>query len=187
MTDFNTAGEQKTFDVIPDRTIVPVQLTVRPGNVGEGGWLTRSKDGASEGLDCEFIVTEGEYVKGKFWSRLTIAGTTPNHAEAGEITKRTLRAILEAARGIKPADQSEAAKKARVAEYGDFDGLRFLVRVGVSPAANGYPAKNVIREVITPDKREWHSIEQVVRDNTAVTAGADAAIAAAIGKPEWAK
>ena len=125
----------------------------------------------SEGLACEFIVTEGEHAKKRIWSRLTVSGTTPNHAEAGEITKRTLRAILEAARNIKPADQSENAKKARVAEYGDLHGMRFLIRVGVAPAKDGYPAKNIIREVITPDKKEWKAIEQVatsVSNSTAV-------------------
>ena len=48
--DFNTAGEQRGFSlIIPDRTIVPVQLVIHPGDVGEGGWLTRSKDGAQRG------------------------------------------------------------------------------------------------------------------------------------------
>jgi hypothetical protein len=185
--DYNEAGPQKNFEPIPDRTVVPVQLTVRPGEIGEGGWLTRSKDGASEGLDCEFIVTEGEYAKRKFWGRFTIGGATPKHSEAGEITRRMLRAILESARNIRPDDQSEAAKQARVAEYGDFDGLRFLVRVGISPAANGYPAKNTVREVITPDRKEWRAIEQIARDPAAKAAGTDAAIAAVISKPEWAK
>jgi hypothetical protein len=100
--DYNEAGPQKNFEPIPDRTVVPVQLTVRPGEIGEGGWLTRSKDGASEGLDCEFIVTEGEYAKRKFWGRFTIGGATPKHTEAGEITRRMLRAILESARNFGP-------------------------------------------------------------------------------------
>jgi hypothetical protein len=28
--DFNTAGEQRSFDVIPDKTIAVVQLNIRP-------------------------------------------------------------------------------------------------------------------------------------------------------------
>ena len=35
--DFNTAGEQRTFDVVPDRTIAVVQLNIRPGDAGEDG------------------------------------------------------------------------------------------------------------------------------------------------------
>ena len=66
--DFNTAGAQRSFDTIPDGTIAVVQLKIRPGNAGEGGWLKRSKDGKAEGIDAEFIVVEGEYTKRKFWA-----------------------------------------------------------------------------------------------------------------------
>lgn len=65
MLDFNDAGPQRSFDLIPDNTIVTVELTIRPGGAGEGGWLRRSKDGRSEALDCEFTVIEGEYAKRK--------------------------------------------------------------------------------------------------------------------------
>jgi hypothetical protein len=84
MLSFNDANEQRSFDVISDGTIATVHMTMRPGAAGEGGWLRRSKDGNSEGLDCEFVVVDGPYVKRKFWSLLTIAGTTANHAQAGE-------------------------------------------------------------------------------------------------------
>jgi hypothetical protein len=190
MTDFNNAGPQRSLEPIPDGTIVLVELTVRPGNAGEGGWLRRSKDGRSEALDCEFTVTEGEYVKRKFWSLLTIRGATEGHAEAGGISASKLRAMLESARNIRPDDQSETAKKARVADYGDFDGLRFLVRVGVEPARDGYKAKNTLDEVITPDKVAWRAIEQVPKTRTAPTATPTSNAAAApvaIAKPEWAK
>ena len=43
----------------PAGTVATVQLTVRPGGAGEGGWLKRSKDGNSEGLDCEFVLLDG--------------------------------------------------------------------------------------------------------------------------------
>ena len=180
MTDFNDAGPQRSFDVIPDGTIVPVELTVRPGNAGEGGMLRRSKDGRSCQLDCEFTITEGEYFKRKFWALLTLEGTTSGHAEAADISRRILRAILESARGIRHDDQSEAAKKARIAEYADFNGLRFLVRVGVEPASNGYKAKNTLDKVITPDEVAWRKLEQPPR-----TAASPAAVA--ISKPKWAQ
>jgi hypothetical protein len=157
VSDFNDAGPQRSFDVIPDGTIVAVELTVRPGGAGENGTLRRSKDGRSDPLDCEFTVTEGEHLKRKFWALFTLAGSTSGHETAADISRRTLRAILESARGIRPDDQSEAAKKARNAEYEDFDGLRFIVKVGVEPARDGYKAKSTLAEVITPDKSSWHA------------------------------
>ena len=139
--DFNTAGEQRSFDVIPARTICILQLTIRRGGAGDDGWLKRSQDGNSEGLDCEFTVTEGQYAKRKLWQLFTLRGTTPGHAEAGEISRNTLRAILESARGIKPNDTSEVAQAARkVSGWADFDQISFMAQLGVKPAQGTYPA-----------------------------------------------
>ena len=182
--DYNQATEQRAFDVIEDRTEAVVQLNIHPGNAGEGGWLTRSKDGQSEGLDCELTVVEGPHTKKKFWVRLTLDGQSDGHKQAGSISRGVLRAILESARGIKPADISEAAKKARVAEYADFDGIRFMCRVGVEPAKGEFRAKNFLAEVITPDKKDWHPIEQVAAPRP--TSGNGNANANAIVKPQWA-
>ena len=187
--DFNTAGEQRSFDVIPANAIVTLQLTIRPGGAGDDGWLKRSADGASEGLDCEFTVTEGQYAKRKLWQLFTVRGTTPGHAEAGEISRNTLRAILESARGIKPSDTSEAAQAARnVSGWADFDQLRFIARLGVRPPRDGYQAKNTILEVITPDRQAWVKPEQIsakqANSATPPTAPATPPVNA-ITRPEW--
>src|SRR3974377_2399931 len=149
--DFNTASEQRSFDVIPDRTIAVVQLNIRPGDADGGGLFTRSKNGQAEGLNCELTVVGGQHDKRKIFEWMTISGTTNGHSEAAEITHRKLRAIIESARGIKPTDVSEAAKKARIAEYSDFDGMRFLAQIGVEPAQGDYRAKNFLAQIITPD------------------------------------
>jgi hypothetical protein len=154
--DFNDADQQRSFDIIPANTICTLQLTIRPGGAGDDGWLKRSADGNSEGLDCEFTVAGGPHDKRKLWQLFTLRGTTPGHAEAGEISRNTLRAILESARGIRPDDKSEAALNARKPSgWGDFDQLRFIARVGVRPPRDGYQAKNTILEVITPDRQAW--------------------------------
>src|SRR6516165_69230 len=159
--DYNQVGAQRSFDVIPDGTIVVVQMNIRPGNVGEGGLLKRSKKGQAEMLDAEFIVVEGDHVKRKFWENMVVDGATDGHKEAADITHRRLRAIIESVKGIKPADVSEAAKAARNVEYAEFDGMRFLCRVGVEPAHDCYKAKNTLAQVITPDRtKEWRPIEQ---------------------------
>jgi hypothetical protein len=67
MEDFNTAGPQRSFEVIPANTIATLQITVRPGHAGDDGNLRRSKDGSSEGLDLEFTVVGGPYAMRKFW------------------------------------------------------------------------------------------------------------------------
>ncbi len=86
MLDFNDADSQRSTDLIPDGTLVTVHMTVRPGNAGQGGWLKRSKSGESEALDCEFVVLEGPYAKRKFWTLMTMNGTTEGQQKAAEIS-----------------------------------------------------------------------------------------------------
>jgi len=187
--DFNTAGEQRV--VIPAQMICMLQMTIRRGGAGDDGWLKRAADGASEGLDCEFTVVDGPYAKRKLWQLFTLRGTTEGHAEAGRISRDTLRAILESAKGIACDDNSEAAKNARkVSSWADFDQIRFLARLGVRPPEGRYPAKNTILEVITPDcQQEWKKPEQIsaTSANNGAAAPAPTATppAGAITRPEW--
>jgi hypothetical protein len=165
-------------------------MTIRQGGAGEGGWLKRSADGASEGLDCEFIVADGPYAKRKLWQLFTLHGTAPGHAEAGEISRNTLRAILESARGIRPEDKSDKAQTARkVSGWSDFDQLRFIARIGVRPPKDNYAAKNTIAEVVTPERQAWKQPEQI--DQGLIGAKPANSVAAppppnAIARPQWA-
>jgi hypothetical protein len=196
MEDFNDAGEQS--DVIPAGTVATVQLTVRPGGAGDG-WLKRAKDGNSEALDCEFVLLDGQYAKRKFWDLFTLSGTTENHADYGQKSRATIRAMLESVHGINPKDKSEEAKKARAVEnFGGLNGLRFMARIGVQPAKDGYKAKNRLDEVITPERKDWRKVEQLPPEQRAATTAAPAATttgsataepapANAVDRPKWAK
>lgn len=163
MLDFNNADTQRTFDLIPDGTIAPVIMTIRPGEVGDGGWLTRGKNDPNVMLlNVEFIVKEGPYAKRKFWMNFTLDGTTDGHKTAANISAATLRSILESSRGIKPDDSSEdAMQRRRVGSYGDFDGMGFMAKIGIEPGKNGYKDKNVLASVITPDMKEWTKVESI--------------------------
>jgi hypothetical protein len=159
--DFNSAPEQRSGDLIPDGTIAPCHLTIRPGNAGEGGWLKRSKAGDSMALDCELTVTEGPHAKRKFWSLFTVEGTTEGHAKAGEISASRIRAILESAYGIRPDDESDNAKqRRRITSWGDLNDIRFIARIGIEKGNDGYKDKNTLAEVITPDRKMWAKVEQ---------------------------
>jgi hypothetical protein len=195
MPDFNDVGPQRAFDVIPAGTIATVEITIRPGGAGDGGWLRRSKDGGSEGLDLELTVVDGTYAKRKFWCLLTLTGTTLGHGEAGDISRRRIRGILESARGVRPDDKSDAAKAARqIASYGDLDGLRFIARIGVEPAQGNYRAKNTLDEAVTPDKQAWRWVEQVpkpvssaAQPSTSASPAAPVTPPAALDRPAWAR
>lgn len=195
--DFNSAPEQREGGLIPDGTICVVHMTVRPGNAGEGGWLKRSKAGDSMAMDCEFTVVDGPFAKRKFWSLFTVEGTTEGHTKAADISGSRLRAILESARGIRPDDDSEAARNARrVTSYGDFDGIRFVAKIGIEKAKpdSGFKDKNTLDVAITPDRKAWVKVEQINKSPTATSfrpngSAAQAATAnatQAASKPAWA-
>jgi hypothetical protein len=189
--DFNGASEQREGGLIADGTVAVVHMTIRPGNAGEGGWLKRSKAGDSAALDCEFTVVDGPFAKRKFWSLFTVEGTTEGHAKAADISGSRLRGILESARGIRPDDESDTAKNARrVTSYGDFDGIRFVAKIGVEKGKDGYKDKNTLDAAVTPDRKAWVKVDQVTKQGgfqqVAAPIAAAANQAATAGKPSWA-
>jgi hypothetical protein len=192
--DFNDDGEQRSFDLVPANTICVLQMTIRPGGAGDDGWLKRAeRDGKpSEGLDCEYTVVEPEqFRKKKLWQVSTLRGTTDGHAEAGRISREFLKAVLESAKGIRPDDESEAAQNARKPSgWADFDQLRFVARLGVKPPQGNWPAKNIILQVITPDRQDWqkHKPEQISGikpPNSAAPTTPTTPPAGAIERPQW--
>ena len=185
--DFSEAGSQRSTDLIPPGTQVDVHLTVRPGSAGPDGWMKRSKDGASLGLDCEFTVIAGEYTKKKIWGLFTMSGTTPGHETAGKISASKIRAMLESARGVRPDDMSPAAIEARkISSFEDLNDLRFCVKINIQKATEEYAAKNILGDIVTPDKRTWHAITQIDRGPATNPATRDSAPVAVPAKPAWA-
>ena len=189
--DFNDAPEQREFDLISTGTVVTLRITLRPGGAGDGGWLKRSADGGCEMLDIEYVLLEGPFAKRKFWENLVVGGTTDRHAKAADISRGRLRAMLESARGVLPDDKSDEARQKRRAEYADLDGLSFIGKIGVKKGerrGNGenYPDKNILDQVITPDKKEWHIVEQAPRAQNPPGASTPAATVAPFKKPAWA-
>ena len=78
-----------------------------------------------------------------------------------------------------------------MAGYQDFDGLRFVGRIGVEPARGDYPAKNILLDAVTPDRTDWHRVEQVAKqpsDPTSAAVKTEPAKAepAKIVRPTWA-
>jgi hypothetical protein len=106
--DYSDAPPPRDVELIPHNTLATVQMRIRPGNAGENGLLKRSKDGACEMLDVEFVLVDGPHAKRKFWENMILAGTTDGHAKAVEISRGKLRQILRKltryqARGHEPA------------------------------------------------------------------------------------
>ena len=172
--DFNSAERQQSFELIPAGTIVPLIMVIKPGGSGDGGWLTASKNSDAMMLNCEFTVTEGSFAKRKVFQYMVLSGGKQNdkgESIAGNITRSTLRAMLESARGILPEDMSDTAvNKRRIAGWQDFNGLCFVAKIGVEKGQGGYQDKNKIQAVITPDMKDYAPAPQVAAPTPAAAA-----------------
>ena len=189
--DFNNADHQQNgFDLIPAGTIVPLVMTIRPGGSGEGGWLKASNNSDAEMLDCEFVVDSGPYAKRKLWQFMVLSGCKLNDkgdSIAGNISRSTLRAILESARTIMPDDMSDAAVRARIINgWQDFCGIVFLAKIGVEKDKTGqYGDKNKIATVITPDMKDYSDGGQSANAKITTTATTTNSSQAASPAPKW--
>jgi hypothetical protein len=181
-------------DLIPHGTIATVVLHIRAGGIGEDGMLTRSKDGGCEMLNCELAVADTIHKGRKFWEYLILEGTTDGHAKSIGINRNTLKAILDSALGLQPDDVSPQARATRTVRLSRFEGMTFIAKIGIEqgkPKKDGggnWPDKNILAGVITPDRREWHPIEQpqLPLNGGGGAASAAAAPAGPVARPGWA-
>jgi hypothetical protein len=189
-----TDSPPPSFELIPQDTTVTVSTHIRAGGAGEEGLLKRSKDGSCEMLDFEFTVLDGPYKGRKFWTYLILVGTTEGQMKAAESSRGTLKAILDSALGLKPADVSAEARAARTVSLRKFDGMAFIAKIGVEKggAKNDgsgafWPDKNTLAGVITPDKTNWRRVEQPPPfDGGGASSETSSTPAAPVERPGWA-
>lgn len=166
MIDFNDAELQHegTGGAIPEDSIVPFMMTIRPPKAGKEGsqhpLFCRSAKG-NEYIDVEFEA-QGSCKGRKIWQNFTLHGSDT----AAKISMRTLRAIVESARGIAPSDASpQAAEGRKLADFADFNGMTFLARVKCvvekSEKDGNYYVNNEFKKIITPDDEEYLAGEYI--------------------------
>jgi hypothetical protein len=162
--DYSDAPPPREFDLIPN-TLATCCLHIQCGGAGEDGVLKPSRDGRCEMLSLEFVVVDGEFAKRKFWENWIVEGV--DHAKAIEISHSRIKAVLDSALGLDPKDVSPQARAARTKSYKELEGLTFIGKIGIekgTPKNDGsgesWPDKNILAAIITPDRREWHSVVQ---------------------------
>ena len=196
--DYSDAPPPRDFEVSPAGEVVTISLHLRYGGAGEDGVLKRSAKGDCEMLDIEFTIVDGKYKGRKFWEYMVVSGTTDGQAQAADITRRVLKAIIDSAKGLMPDDISAEARAARTVSLKDFEGMCFMVKLGIEKGApkkdsagnftgENYADKNVIGSVITKDKKEWKPVEQAPPFNGGNSGGAaPAAPSTPVARPSWA-
>ena len=193
--DYNTADEQKSFDLIPKGTVAPVRMTIRPGGYDEpqmgwtGGYATRNDNTGAVYLNCEFVVLDGPYTRRKVWSLIGLH--SPKGPEWANMGRSFVKAILNSARNIDPKDNSpDAQAKRRISGFQDLDGIEFIARIDIGKDARG-DDKNEIRTAITPDHKDYAAPSNagMPQQNTGQPAPAQSAPPAPANpnRPSWAQ
>ncbi len=192
--DFNSASEQTSFDLISKGTLVRVHMTIKPGGFDDasqgwtGDYATRSSSTGSVYLNCEFVVTDGEFARRKMWSLIGLH--SPKGVEWANMGRTMVKAILNSARNIQPGDSSQAAQNAqRISGFADLDGIEFLGKVDWDKDQNGQD-----KAAVTPDHKDYAAAMGAPRAPAPVSAAPAAnAYAQATGRapvsgrPSWAQ
>jgi hypothetical protein len=159
--DFNSADEQRDYDLIPKGTLARVRMTIRPGGMNDpaqgwtGGYATRGKSNDSVYLDCEFVILEGKYAKRKVWTLIGLY--SPKGPDWGNQGRAFIKGILNSSRRLNPKDNSpEAQTRRRIAGFQELDGVEFAAKIDIENGDRG--DKNVIRLAITPDHKEYAAL-----------------------------
>ena len=199
--DFNDAEEQREFALIPPKTLAKVIMAIRPGGYDDasqgwtGGYATRSDKTGAVYLNAKFTILEGPFAKRVVFGLIGLY--SPKGPDWTNMGRSFLRAILNSARGIHPADQTPQAQTARrIRGFADLDGIEFVVRIDVEKDQNG-DDKNVVKSAIQPDSKEYATLMGAVSRAPVPTGGfssstqpAHAALAAAPAvstRPTWAQ
>jgi hypothetical protein len=199
MLDFSDVPPQQNTDLIPDGTFGNVTMTIRRGGVDgqdeiDRGLLKASTTPGSDvlSLDGELTVTEGRFVRRKFWHSFTVSGGKVDEKGTSigwNISKRTFRAMIDSALGLDPDDSSEEAKaKRRLRGLADLDGIVFVAKITVEPSNDPrYPDKNKLDRPVLPNEKEWRAVMdgEDVTPNPSRPRSATNGAGSAAPKPAW--
>lgn len=133
MLDLNNADKQSDFaGVIPKNSMVKLRLEIRPpaeekkSHIHPALFVSKN-DSNNHCLDLIFHVVSGTFEKNKIYSNMVVEGSVA----ATAISAKSLRGIVEGARGINQDDFSDQAQAARgIRDYWEFDNMEFAAKIG---------------------------------------------------------
>ena len=197
--DLNTAGEQQTGSnlVIPPKSKVQVQLSIIYPDAGRAGSsapeLTRAHSGL-EYLATKLTVTRGTFAGKVIYQNFNLANAqTTGQQQAVEISIRSIRAMVEASRGIRPKDNSPTATQARkLQRWSELDGLTCFIVVDCEQSqpsrSNGRVyINNRLYSVVTIDDPCYQQLTQQgeMISNDPIPEVQQTATAAPAPRPSW--
>ena len=196
--DLNTAGEQQTSTslVIPPHSKVQVQLSIIYPDAGRAGAsapeLTRAHSGL-EYLATKLTVTRGSFAGKVMYQNFNLANAqTTGQQKAVDISIRSIRAMVEASRGIRPKDNSPTATQARkLQRWSELDGLTCFIVVDCEQSQPSHKGKvyinNRLYSVVTIDDPCYQQLTQQgeIISNEPVPEVQQTTAAAPAPRPSW--
>ena len=196
--DLNQAGEQQTGSslVIPPKSKVQVQLSIiypEASRVGASApELTRAHSGL-EYLATKLTVTRGTFAGKVIYQNFNLAGAqTTGQQKAIDISVRSIRAMVEASRGIRPKDNSPTATQARkLQRWSELDGLTCFIVVDCEQSQPSHKGKvyinNRLYSVVTIDDPCYQQLTQQgeMISNDPIPEVQQTATAAPAPRPSW--
>lgn len=197
--DLNTAGEQQTGSnlVIPPKSKVQVQLSIIYPDAGRAGSsapeLTRAHSGL-EYLATKLTVTRGTFAGKVIYQNFNLANAqTTGQQKAVDISIRSIRAMVEASRRIRPKDNSPTATQARkLQRWSELDGLTCFIVVDCEQSqpsrSNGRVyINNRLYSVVTIDDPCYQQLTQQgeMISNDPIPEVQQTATAAPAPRPSW--
>lgn len=196
--DLNTAGEQQTSTslVIPPHSKVQVQLSIIYPDAGRAGAsapeLTRAHSGL-EYLATKLTVTRGSFAGKVMYQNFNLANAqTTGQQKAVDISIRSIRAMVEASRGIRPKDNSPTATQARkLQRWSELDGLTCFIVVDCEQSQPSHKGKvyinNRLYSVVTIDDPCYQQLTQQgeMISNEPVPEVQQTTAAAPAPRPSW--
>ena len=121
----------------------------------------QSATSSAKWIECEFTIIGGQFDKRKVWHNLFFDGDKKNASGVSmskEIGLRTLRGLVDSAKGLSPADMSPEANALRqIPSLDAINGMEFCIKIAVEKGTNGYEDKNKMLAPITVNQEGYIS------------------------------
>lgn len=157
--DLNNAGPQTSgLGAIPEDSVLKLKMNIqRPATDKASAIhpvLTKAKNNSgNDFIDVKFEVVAGTFQGRPLWNNFCLAGS----AAATEISMRTLRAIIESARGISPDATDDNSSNGRIInDWEDMNGMEFVAKLGIEkPKPGDEYINSKIKRVLTVDDDQY--------------------------------
>jgi hypothetical protein len=169
MLDLNNVpsmdGGDRDFELIPDGTVVNAIIKLSGGTIeipeyGAGRYFKESMTTTAKWLPIELTIVGGAFDKRKVWQNIFVDGDAKDQngiSKARKIGLNTIKQMVDSGFGISPKDESEDARAKRASVQGVhmLNGMNISCTLGIEKGRDGYPDRNKIKTVLTPDSPNY--------------------------------